>query len=119
MRAVVDVLNSFEDNIYCCYTFERGIRDFYILKQILTPEESKALSTLLVQTDYNNPDIGPGDLRNLVCQDISSVIKYLKIKYHNKIVSDQNIPKNYGDYWKDSCSYKEALAFVSKCQRMS
>ena len=119
MKAVVDVLNSFEDNIYCCYTFERGIRDFYILKQILTPEESKALSTLLVQTDYNNPDISPGDARNMTCQEISSIVKYLKIKYEHKKVSDKNIPKNYRDYWKDSCSYREALAFVSKCQRMS
>lgn len=116
MKQATEVLDSFESNIYCMHTFTRGLRDFAILKPILEEREKEALISLLAETDYANPDIDT-EVRKFRCQEISIVVKYLKQKYRDRKVSTDNIPKNYEDYWHGHHSFKDALMFVSDCQR--
>ena len=115
----IDVIKSLESNIYCGYTFNRGIRDFIILKRILTSEEAKVLSTLLVEVDPSSPDVLIGKSRSYNISDVFIMTKYLKEKYKENIITIQEkISHNEIDhYWGDChCSYSEALEFIGKIE---
>lgn len=117
MKNAEDVLDSMQNNIFCEYTFNRGLRDFAILKPILTENEINALTWLLVETDYNNPDIDT-IIRMYRCEEISWIIKALKMKYKGVKVSTENIPKEYDKYWCSNGSFNEALDFAYTCRQM-
>lgn len=120
MKNAEEVLDSMQNNIFCEYTFNRGLRDFAILKPILTEKEINAITWLLTETDYDNPDI---DITSKMfgCERISWIIKALQVKYKGVKVSTDNIPKDYENYWHNNGykgSYSEAIDFASTCRQM-